>query len=120
MEDNVLFDIGDTIKIVRGEIYKCGFYISHDINRPELFNKDSEKSRVLGYKIIEALNSSGTHKIVYIGDYPENKKGILRAFHTRIVLIEKIIFTKKFSCHYNNPSRNFVGTGFYTIPLSHK
>ncbi len=116
MDDNILFDIGDTIKIVRGEIEKCGFYISHDINRPEIFNKDSEKSRVLGYKTIHALNSCGTNKIVYGGDYPENLKGILRAFHTRIVLLEKIIFTEKNSCYYNYPLKNFVGTGFYKIP----
>jgi len=115
MENNLLFDIGDTIKIVRGEIEKCGFYLSHDINRPDIYNKDSEKSRVLGYTRVNALNSCGAYKIVYFGDYPENKKGILRAFHTRIVLLEKIIFTQKFSCFYSNPSKDFIGTGFYEI-----
>lgn len=113
MENNLLFEIGDTIKVIRGEMEKYGFYISHEINRPEIYSKNSEKSRILGYKIIQSLNSCGTYKIDYYGDYPENKEGILRAFHTRIVLLEKIIFTRNFSCTYNHPSKSLTGTIIY-------
>ena len=65
MEDNLLFEIGDTIKIVKGEMEKNGFYIAHEIMRPDLYDKNAEESRVLGYRRIQSLNVYGKKNMIY-------------------------------------------------------
>lgn len=97
MEDNLLFEIGDTIKIVKGEMEKNGFYIAHEIMRPDLYDKNAEESRVLGYRRIQSLNVYGKKNMIYSADYQESIGGFLRAYHTRIVLCEKAMFNKTLS-----------------------
>ena len=92
MENNILFDIGDTIKIVQGEMEKNGFYISHEINRPDLYKKNSEEARVLGYRRIQSITVYGKRNMIYNGDYRDGIISYLRAYHTRIVLCEKAMF----------------------------